>query len=76
MIRDIRRGVDNWQARAWYLERSDPKHWGRKDKLEKVIKKQPPTGDGVDALLRSVLEDPAMREKVTAMLAGKAKEMH
>jgi hypothetical protein len=33
-------------------------------------------GDGVDALLRSVLEDPAMRDKVQAMLAGKAKEMH
>lgn len=35
-----------------------------------------PAGDGVDALLRSVLEDPSLREKVTAMLAGKAKEMH
>jgi hypothetical protein len=35
-----------------------------------------PITDGVDALLRSVLEDPALREKVTAMLAGKAKEMH
>jgi hypothetical protein len=35
-----------------------------------------PAADGVDGLLRSVLEDPALREKVTAMLAGKAKEMH
>jgi hypothetical protein len=76
MIRDIRAGVDNWQARAWYLERSDPKHWGRKDKIEKLIKKDIAQGEGVDALLRSVLEDPAMRDKVQAMLAGKAKEMH
>lgn len=23
----------NWQAAAWFLERSDPTHWGRRDKL-------------------------------------------
>lgn len=23
-----------WQASAWYLERTDPENWGRKDKIE------------------------------------------
>jgi Homeodomain-like domain len=34
MVGEIQKGVQNWQSRAWYLERSDPKNWGRKDKLE------------------------------------------
>lgn len=25
--------VENWQAAAWFLERSDPANWGRRDKL-------------------------------------------
>jgi hypothetical protein len=25
-----------WQANAWYLERTDPENWGRKDKIEHV----------------------------------------
>ena len=25
-----------WQAGAWYLERTDPENWGRKDKVEHV----------------------------------------
>lgn len=41
MIQDIRDGVENWQARAWYLERSDPKNWGRKDKLDTTVRKEP-----------------------------------
>lgn len=27
---------DKWQANAWYLERTDPENWGRKDKVEHV----------------------------------------
>lgn len=42
----------------------------------RTLDKDKASGDGVDALLRSVLEDPALRDKVTAMLAGKSKEMH
>lgn len=48
-----------------------------------VLTKQRPKDDpkpaaegGVDALLRSVVDDPTLREKLQAMLAGKAKEMH
>jgi hypothetical protein len=26
--------VKNWTAAAWWLERSDPEHWGKRDKLE------------------------------------------
>lgn len=35
-----------------------------------------PAGEGVEGLLRAVLDDPEMRDKVKAMLAGKQKEMH
>jgi hypothetical protein len=41
MVGEIQKGVQNWQARAWYLERSDPKNWGRQDRLE-VKDKRPP----------------------------------
>ena len=37
---------------------------------------QPGTEGGLEGLLRSVVDDPEMRDKLTAMLAGKAKEMH
>lgn len=26
----------SWQSNAWYLERTDPENWGRKDKVEHV----------------------------------------
>ena len=45
-----------WQAAAWYLERCDPKHWGRrmviemererKPKTPKVIGLNPPVASG------------------------------
>ena len=38
--------------------------------------KDPPPAEGIEALLRSVVDDPEMREKLKAMLAGKSKEMH
>ena len=41
LLSDIRAGVDNWQSRAWLLERSDPANWGRKDRLEQTVSKAP-----------------------------------
>lgn len=32
-----------WQANAWYLERTDPENWGRKDKVEHVGNESPQT---------------------------------
>ena len=35
-IRNIRKAADNgvWQASAWFLERSHPKKWGKRNTLE------------------------------------------
>lgn len=32
MVLTVRACSKDWQACAWYLERSDPKNWGRKDR--------------------------------------------
>ena len=32
-------GIDNWQAAAWWLERTNWKKWGKKDRLEVKTKK-------------------------------------
>lgn len=75
MIRDIRRGVENWQARAWYLERSDPKNWGRRDRLDTTIRKGEPIKPGEDA--RTVREKlVAALAEVDKQLAAEQKEMH
>ncbi len=31
-LKDLRQGVDNWQARAWWLERRHPDKWGNRGK--------------------------------------------
>ncbi len=31
-MNDVRRGVDNWQSRAWWLERRHPDKWGNRGK--------------------------------------------
>ncbi len=34
----IARGEDGWQSRAWLLERSDPKNWGRRMEVKQEVK--------------------------------------
>lgn len=31
-VKEVRRGVDNWQSRAWWLERRHPDKWGNRGK--------------------------------------------
>ncbi len=37
-IRTIRMGAQGWQGEAWYLERSDPKNWGRRMEVKQEVK--------------------------------------
>jgi lambda repressor-like predicted transcriptional regulator len=69
MVDEIREGVNNWQARAWYLERSDPQHWGRKDRLEQTIK-QPSDAAAMRDLVKSILDDDAVKAEVLEQLKG------
>lgn len=72
MIRDIREGVNNWQARAWYLERSDPKNWGRKDKLDATVRKPDP-----DEVARMTTEEKiAAHEKAILELREQKEARH
>ncbi len=34
----IRSGSQGWQGEAWYLERSDPKNWGRRMEVKQEVK--------------------------------------
>ncbi len=33
----IRSGAQGWQGEAWYLERSDPKNWGRRMEMKAKV---------------------------------------
>jgi hypothetical protein len=44
-VRELKYSGPNWVADAWHLERTDPKRWGRRDRLdhhvyrERIVKK-------------------------------------
>jgi hypothetical protein len=40
VVRETRYTEPQWTADAWHLERTDPEHWGRKDRLDVRVKVQ------------------------------------
>lgn len=53
-----------WQANAWFLERTDPENWGRKDKVEHVGNDTPKT-----QINTVVLIDSGARESARDLLS-------
>ncbi len=54
----------NWTAAAWYLERTDPQTWGRKDRVEIDASKSAP----MFQLNQIVLTDAGAREEGRALI--------
>lgn len=40
LLHEIRRGVDNWQSRAWLLERALPDRWGKRERLDVIVRRE------------------------------------
>lgn len=60
------RSAKEWQASAWYLERRNPKAWGRKEQIRHVMDSE--IEAFVDELQRSL--DPETFEKVVNAISG------
>ena len=58
---------NNWQAAAWYLERSDPEHWGKRDKVEM-------TGKDGEAMEMSIISQKEMSDEEMASVMNKFTE--
>jgi hypothetical protein len=61
LLREIRSGVDNWQSRAWILERRWPGRWSGRVRVT--------VSDHVDALTAKLKADPELHRKVADVLA-------
>lgn len=55
----------HWQAAAWKRERSDPEHWGRRERVEH-------TGKGGGPVTVADLTDPEVRRLANELLARSA----
>jgi transposase len=62
LLREIRKGVDGWQSRAWMLERRWPSRWSGRVRLT--------VSDHVDQLTSKLKADPELHRKVLDVLAG------
>lgn len=62
LLREIRKGVDNWQSRSWVLERRYPGRWSGRVRVT--------VADHVDALTSKLKADPELHRKVVDVLAG------
>lgn len=63
-LSEIRQGVDNWQSRAWFLERRHRERWGNKQAVEHTGK------DGGPIDYRDVTE--LTDEQLAAIAAGRS----
>ena len=59
--------ANNWQAAAWYLERSDPEHWGKRDKVEM-------TGKDGEAMEMNIINKKDMTDEEMADVMNKFTE--
>ena len=61
-VREVRYAPPQWQADAWHLERTDPAHWGRRDRLdvptykEKIARKARELGETYDLDIEALIE--------------------
>jgi hypothetical protein len=61
LLREIRKGVDGWQARSWILERRWPARWSGRVRVT--------VSDHVDQLTAKLKADPELHRKVLDVLA-------
>lgn len=61
MLKSIRKGGPNWQAKAWIMERRWPSRWSGRVRVTVT--------DHVDALTQKLKADPELHRKVVDVLA-------
>src|SRR5678815_1727953 len=66
LLREIRKGVDGWQARSWSLERRWPSRWSGRVRVT--------VSDHVDQLTGKLRSDPGLHRKVVGVLADQEPE--
>ncbi len=71
----IARGEDGWQSRAWLLERSDPKNWGRRMEMKAKVETKDTTPEQYVKMTREqkiAAHAAAIEEERKAMESEKA----
>ncbi len=71
----IRSGAQGWQGEAWYLERSDPKNWGRRMEMKAKVETKDTTPEQYVKMTREqkiAAHAAAIEEERKAMESEKA----